>query len=493
MRIVRVGCALLAGVLAVSCSTLETADERAERLQREAPGSLAFELPIPEPSNALRLALVRPPSWDPIEVSIADQDAVIVSDLLFDGLTEATVDGRLIPALATSWSPSQDFYAWTFVLDTGRTTADDVAISFERLRTEAADSSAVAVIESVVRIDVVNQGTVRFVLSAPNAGFAWLLSGLAYSITDDAGTTSGQFAVLEDEEQRSVLRIGDDENGPSVLIDWVADHETALAAADAGVVDGAVVPLVDSELAARRVGAPVIARSIVRFLGLDPTSAALADIRVRRAVLAGVDATALVDALDTPAFDADGVVAATTAGFLGECGEACTYDPARARALLDEVGGIPVLRIAYTSETEEALVRTVAEQLRAVGFTVDLVFIGPGLLSASLDSSSVDIFPYGWVAPAGSVDAVVPALFDAGSSVNPLGSIAAAVDQTLAAAAVAGDDAERWALLETAHRQVLDSAVVLPIAVAQNRFVVSPAFTGVVPRADGSLEIRSLP
>lgn len=500
----RIGSVLLSALLFASCSTLETREERAARGSFP-PSALAFDdSATSEPANAVRLALVRPDVWDPAVVSMADQDAVIVSDLLFDGLTQATADGRLEPGLATAWSATEDFYAWTFQLDTDRTTAGDVEASFERLRAESVDTPAGVVMESVVRIEVLDASSVRFVLSAPNAGFAWLMSGLAFSITDDSGATTGRFEIVDDAPERTELRSvggveddsadGEDDDATRVLIDWVVDHETAEAAADAGVVDGAVVPLIDTERAARRVGMPVSARSIVRFYGLNPTSPTFVDPAVRSAVLAAVDLSAVVDGLDAPALRADGLVAPTMPGFVaGACGERCAYDPEAAVEVVNRLGPFPTLRIAYANPSEQRLGGAIEAQLEAVGFDAELVELNGGLLSASIDTQAIDLFPYGWTAPALSIDSVIAPLLGAASPANPFGQLSVGVDESLAAAAVSGDDADRWRLLQTAHRQALETGLLLPVAVAENRFVVSPAFSGVVPRADGSIEIRSLP
>ncbi len=494
MKFVRLGSSLLAAALLVSCSTLETADERALRIQTADPGGLAFDQPIPTVAAELRLALVRPESWDPTQLSLADQDAVIVADLLFDGLTEATADGRLVPGLATSWSATEDQYAWTFALDTTRTSAVDVKLSFERLLADAPDSPAAALLASVVRIEILDAATIRFVHSAPSAGFAWLLSGLPYSISDDSGSTTGRFEVIEETDTSAVLRSGEGDDAQTILIDWVADHETAQAAAESGAVDGAVVPLDQTERAAGTVGAPIVARNIVRFYGMAPTSETFADDRVRRAVLAAIDTRTLIEESSTPALVASGLVAPTTIGFGADsCGTICDFDLEVVAGILAEIGPVPAIRVGFTGDHERSLADGVVGQLAAAGLDAEPVEIADGGLATALAAGNVDLFPFGWVAPAGSIDAVVPALLGAGSPANPIGSISAEVDETLTAAASTSDDVSRWALLETAHRQALGAASFVPVSVAENRLAVSSAFTGVLIRADGSLEIRTLP
>ncbi|MEZ5379165.1 MAG: ABC transporter substrate-binding protein [Acidimicrobiales bacterium] len=490
------GALLLAAAISMAsaCSRLEPSSERTAAASTSIPDALALELPDEITGSVLRLALVRPGSWDPIAVSLADQGAVIVSDLLYDGLTETTADGRLVPALATEWTTSDDGLAWTFSLDAERTNAAAVRSSFERLRANAPASAAAGLLSSVARIDAVDDATVRFVLSSPNAGFAWVVSGLPFSIVDDGGAPTGRYRLVADDAEHALLTNGDGEDALSVAIAWVSDDATAEADAASGAVDGAVVPVDSSERAVREVGLAPSARSIVRFFVLDPASTALADLRVRQALLTAVDRSTLLDQLSSPAFALDGIVAPTVAGFQGDpCGAPCAFDPDRARALVAEVGVVPTIRVGFTTPHEAELAANIVEQLGVVGVTAEAVELATGQLATAIDGTPVDMFPYGWVAPAGSVDAIVPPLLSSTSTANPLGSISPDVDQLLATAMVTTADTERWALLAAAHQQALASAVLLPVAAAENRFVVSPAFRGVVTRADGSIEIRSLP
>ncbi|MEZ5228660.1 MAG: ABC transporter substrate-binding protein, partial [Acidimicrobiales bacterium] len=225
------GALLLAAAISMAsaCSRLEPSSERTAAASTSIPDALALELPDEITGSVLRLALVRPGSWDPIAVSLADQGAVIVSDLLYDGLTETTADGRLVPALATEWTTSDDGLAWTFSLDAERTNAAAVRSSFERLRANAPASAAAGLLSSVARIDAVDDATVRFVLSSPNAGFAWVVSGLPFSIVDDGGAPTGRYRLVADDAEHALLTNGDGEDALSVAIAWVSDDATAEA------------------------------------------------------------------------------------------------------------------------------------------------------------------------------------------------------------------------------------------------------------------------
>ncbi|MGH7523201.1 MAG: ABC transporter substrate-binding protein, partial [Gemmatimonadales bacterium] len=63
-----------------------------------------------------------PRSLDPaLSTDVPTGEAVT---LLFDTLTEFDPDGRLVPGLATSWTPSPDGRVWTFHLRRGVTFHD---------------------------------------------------------------------------------------------------------------------------------------------------------------------------------------------------------------------------------------------------------------------------------------------------------------------------------------------------------------------------------
>ncbi len=157
-------------LLATACSTLQPIDESSFAGPDEAPETLAFR----DDDPLLTVAMVRPATWDPAQLSMTDQGAVILADLLFDGLTQIGAGGDLEPGLATSWTVSDDGLVWTFALDLDRTTVADVVAGLERLRLVASDSPAAELLAEVDRIEPVDQASVRFVLRTPRAGLDWI-------------------------------------------------------------------------------------------------------------------------------------------------------------------------------------------------------------------------------------------------------------------------------------------------------------------------------
>lgn len=105
-------------------------------------------------------------------------DRELVS-LLFDGLTRVGADGRIQPALAESWTVSEDGRTLQFTLrddafwhDGTAVTAADVLFTYSLLQQEAFPGSpALSTLWQSVTINQIDEQTVEFVLAEPYAPF----------------------------------------------------------------------------------------------------------------------------------------------------------------------------------------------------------------------------------------------------------------------------------------------------------------------------------
>jgi ABC-type transport system substrate-binding protein len=502
----------------------------------ETPSTLAFDDGPTFPDDELTLGLVRPDSVAPSEIALSDQGSVILTDLLYDGLTEpAGTSGTLRPALALSWEPSDNASVWTFTLDTTRIDAEAVAAHFTRL-VDAADNPVVdTLLASVQSVEVVDASQVQFVLDSPDAGFPWLVSGVALSIpgadgaptgvhrieppSDDTTATSegdaaatGSDGSTEDggsgaevgDEITALFGLGDEVvlrstvgGRPDVAVRWYKSEREAYNGLTLAQVDAAVAPSDALSDAANRFGEQPQARTIARFYGINADGGPLADARLRGAVLGGLDRQALAEeAFAAPVFATDGVVAPTAAGYhLGGCADLCRFDAEAARAAVTEVaaeiGSAPELTIAVTGDDQRATAERIAADLEAIGFAVVVSQLEPGELAASIAAGQADLFAFGWVAGAGSLDAVVPQLFGSTSAANALRLQSDQVDALIREARATVDDAVRWDLLTEAHDLAMGEGRVLPLAVAKSNLVAAPQAAGLVIRADGSVDLSS--
>ena len=143
---------------------------------------------------------------------------------VYDTLVEPDTTGKLVPALAESWTVSSDGLVWTFTLrkgvvfhDGAAFTSKDVKATFERIKAEplaSSKKSEFAVISSIATPDA---QTAVFTLSKP---YAPLLASLA----------SGWGAILP----AGLIESGHDfashpvGTGPFKLASWVRDNKISL-------------------------------------------------------------------------------------------------------------------------------------------------------------------------------------------------------------------------------------------------------------------------
>ena len=110
-------------------------------------------------------------------------------------LTMINQDGTLGPDVASEWSASADASEWTFKIDPRATfhngnkvTSNDVIASMNHHRGEGSTSAAKTLLTDVVELRD-NGDSVTFVLAAPNADLAWLLTD--YHLTIQPANADG--------------------------------------------------------------------------------------------------------------------------------------------------------------------------------------------------------------------------------------------------------------------------------------------------------------
>jgi peptide/nickel transport system substrate-binding protein len=143
---------------------------------------------------------------------------------IYDTLAEADQSGKLVPALAESWTVSSDSLTWTFKLRQGvvfhngdRLTSKDVKATFDRIRDKATASPKAAEYAAVASIETPDDATVVFRLSQPSSPFL-------------AAISSGWGAIMP----KSLIDQGWDfaskpvGTGPFVLKEFVRDNRIVL-------------------------------------------------------------------------------------------------------------------------------------------------------------------------------------------------------------------------------------------------------------------------
>jgi peptide/nickel transport system substrate-binding protein len=356
----------------------------------------------PEPvygGEAVVAITAEPPGWDPT-VSTSQEIARVMYHNVFEGLVRVDRTGAIVPALAESWSVSDDGLVWTFELrspvkfhDGSDFGADDVLAKFERATDPDSTHTHKEYYEAIDEVSAEGD-QVTFRLSRPN-------SALLYNL---ARPDSIIFPAGSEESQRS-NPVG---TGPFRFVEWVAGSEVRLERFDDYYVEG--VPYLDA-VTFRIIGDPnarfaALQAGDIDMIGvaLSPETALQAEGDPNLKLTSGSNTTEITMALNntreplndplvrqaiTHAIDKQAIVEGANFGFGTVIATHATpvepywtdvepypYDPERARELLAEAGYADGLNLRFELPEPYNIERTagqvIAQQLTEVGIEVDL-------------------------------------------------------------------------------------------------------------------------
>jgi peptide/nickel transport system substrate-binding protein len=142
----------------------------------------------PKVGGRLRVGIIPAPAHGIEPHTFADYGVLQTGSITGEHLIRAAPGLKLVPELATSWTPNADASAWTIKLrsnvkfQTGQTmTADDVIATYIRLLGEGSQAqSAFKGVLSPSGLTKVDPLTLIFQLESPNASFPYLLSSTTY-------------------------------------------------------------------------------------------------------------------------------------------------------------------------------------------------------------------------------------------------------------------------------------------------------------------------
>ncbi|NKZ10811.1 hypothetical protein HGA11_07450 [Mycolicibacterium septicum DSM 44393] len=263
------------------------------------------------------------PVGDTDPLLVGEYNAMILVGLVNEWLVSQDKDGKLIPRLAESWSPSPDGLSWDFALRSGAKfndgsalTATDVASTFSLLIAPDSGSPAKSTFEGVLSsVETVGDGVVRFKLSRPFGDFPYLLTN-ANAVVLPAGYQTGSWIdnpigagqfILSDYKPGVGANYSKNPhywNADQILLDGVdityySDPQAPILAFQAGEIDhiDPLFPTSDplSALDAQRYR--MVDLGYQRFDGifLNVTTAPFDDPAVRQAIAWGIDRKAIID------------------------------------------------------------------------------------------------------------------------------------------------------------------------------------------------------
>ena len=342
---------------------------------------------------------LEPPNLDPTGGAAAAIDEVVYANI-FEGLTRYQADGSIAPALAESWEISEDGLEYTFALRSGVTfhdgtafTAEDVKFSLDRARAEESTNAQKALFAGIAEVEVVDDTTVKVILSSPNGGFltnmAWgdavivASESIETAATNPVGT--GPFRFKEwVQGDRVELEVNPDYWGDAPALTaatfkFISDPTAAFAAMMAGDIDafpGYPAPETLAQFEADpRFELLVGSTEGETILSTNNQSEALSDVRVRKAIAHAINRQEIIDGAMFGYGTPIGThFAPHNPDYVDLTGQSA-HDPDLAKSLLAEAGYAEGLTLSLKLPPPSYARRggeIIAAQLRAVGIETEI-------------------------------------------------------------------------------------------------------------------------
>lgn len=477
---------------------------------------------------------------------VADPLSDALSRLVFDGLVSLDpTSGEPVPALATSWDVSDDGTTYTFHLrenvrwhDGQPFTASDVAFTYTRLLDPDVRSPRYSrLAERVKSVDIIDSQTVRITLIRPDASFLSTLATIGIVPEHVLGTVLPQQLVTDPFGLSSAVG-----TGPFILTQWLRGVSLSFRANPdyyrgaptipqytyrvvsildelrRGLQDGTIdwatldaaqvsqLPALDGVTVERYPGYELV----LVALQLDPAKSKLfTDLRVRKALLLGIDRAAIIEKVWGEWARVAETLQPPASWAAGEPPVRYPYDPAEAQRLLEEAGwvlgddGVRVrqgqrlhfhLVATGVDPSRRAVAELLQQQWRAIGVDVRLDLASWGeVRRRATQERDFDALLIGvlW-----DVDPDQSSVWSSDSFFDGLNFghyLSPDVDRLLVEAVGTTDRARRIELYRAIEQQVLSDLPVLPIAfpdviVVRSERLQVPAMNALVVRTRAGVE-----
>ena len=262
---------------------------------------------------------LEPPGLDPTAGAAAAIDEVVYANI-FEGLTRIGPDGSVQPALAKSWTISDDGLTYTFSLHQGVKFHDgtdfnaaDVRFSLRRAQADDSTNAQKALFEPIDKVTIVDPHTLTVTLKRPTGSFLFNMGwGDAVIVAKETAETNvnnpvgtGPFKFSKWVKGDSVEIVknpdywGEQAKIEKATFKIIADSSAALAALMAGDVDGFPIfpapenlPQLDAD---PRFSVVVGSTEGETILSTNNKKPPFDNVLVRRAVAHAIDRQAIVD------------------------------------------------------------------------------------------------------------------------------------------------------------------------------------------------------
>jgi oligopeptide transport system substrate-binding protein len=230
---------------------------------------------------------------------------------------------------------------------------------------------------------------------------------------------------------------------------------------------------------------------------LDPT---VADPRIRQAISMAIDRDTIIKQIFNGArVPATGWVSPVVDGYkAGQCGEFCTFDPAKAKALLAEAGGYkgPGLTITYNAdgphkEWTEATCNSIKQTLGIECTTVSKVDFAT-MLAELGDRKIKPMWRLAWQMDYPSIENFLTPIYGTGADSNYMDYSNPAFDKALVDAAAATDPAAANAKYQEAEAMLAEDFPVIPMWYTKTTMGWSEKVASMKITAFGTIDLASI-
>ena len=416
---------------------------------------LVFATPAAFPGPAVRggtLTIARPVdavSLDPHFETTAP--GAWIFQMILEPLVTMGSDMKVQPQLATSWrvvSPTRIRFTLRRNVrfhDGTLFNAAAVKFTFDRAFDSRNPGRWASIAGPIKGAEIVDDNTVDLVSSEPYAPLLFSAAMVYAGIVSPTavqrmgaefsrrpvGTGLFKFEEWRTNDRITVVRNddywGEKANLDRIVFRVIPEESARMIALRTGEVDMVLVPAPAQLSAFARDATFTVATATglrVVFIGMNLTRPPLSDVRVRRAlVMAANRKTILQNILEGAGGVSDGILAPGVFGYKGMGLDTLyPYDPARARALLQEAGfrpgpdgimqreGIPLVltllsaRGRYLKDAE--ISEAYQAQLREIGVRLDISFLEWATVFTTVRAATLDyhLFTLGWVTTTADAD-----------------------------------------------------------------------------------------
>ena len=335
---------------------------------------------------------------------------------VFEGLMKPTSDGDLTPAIAESYTLSDDQKTYTFTLRQGvkfhngeTVTADDVVYSIQRCADATAGEPLVPAFKAIESVEKVDDQTVAITLKAPDNEFlAYLTTAILpadYDQQDTAPVGTGPFKFVSWELGGDVvLEAFEDYWGGApavkrVIFRTIPEALNRTIGLETGEVDLAYdLGITDLESLADNASVTTLTSpsTTVWYVGMNVQKAPFDNEKVRQAVAYALDPQGYIDLVfsgeATPANYT--MLPPSVDGYVSDCSDySCNVE--KAKELLAEAGypdGFSTTLWCSDTQVMRDSAVVIQEQLRQVGINAEVKTLESGQFQSETGNGAHDMF-----------------------------------------------------------------------------------------------------